>query len=132
MKIFLFLNFFQIRYEEDWWYSPSAVAARESGNRKHRKHVSQHVQHHARILEEDEEEEHHIHRERDAPKKSARHTSSKDFHAVHLGAEDQKSDSLGSRSTTQSDKKSFGCTVKGSSAIVLTPDSIVYNDNGIW
>ena len=109
------------------------MAAREAGNGKHRKHVSQNVQLHARILEEDEEEEpQHIHRERDATKKSARQTSSKDFHAVHLGAEDRKSDSLGSSSTVQSDKKSFGCTVKGSSAIVLTPDSIVYNDNGIW
>jgi hypothetical protein len=68
--------------------------------------------------------------ERETSKKSARCTKL-DFHAAHLGPEESKSASLTSASTT-SEKKSFGRTVKGSSAIVLTPDSIVYNDNGIW
>jgi len=38
----------------------------------------------------------------------------------------------GTSTTSSTEKKSFGCTVKGSSAIVLAPDSLVYNDNGIW
>ena len=36
-----------------------------------------------------------------------------------------------SKSSSQS-SPSYGCTVKGTSAIILTPDSIVYNDEGIW
>ena len=36
-----------------------------------------------------------------------------------------------SKSSLQS-SPSYGCTVKGTSAIILTPDSIVYNDEGIW
>lgn len=60
---------------------------------------------------------------------------SKDSHGVHLGTgidEKQPACVSGTSTTSSSEKKSFGCTVKGSSAIVLTPDSIVYNDNGIW
>ncbi len=99
------INFIIFRLEEDWWYSPSAVAAREAGARK-RRHAHHH-HHHQRS--QDEEEEHqqqqHIHGhqdghrhhvghvasesqnsnsvERETIKKSARF-SNQDFHAVHL------------------------------------------------
>jgi hypothetical protein len=69
--------------------------------------------------------------EREPSKKCSRSTKP-DFHATHLGPDETKSESTSTSTATTSDKKSFGRTVKGSSAIVLTPDSIVYNDNGIW
>ena len=60
-----------------------------------------------------------------------------DFHGVHLGTPQQteKERKRNSRSNSKSSSQSspsYGCTVKGASAIILTPDSIVYNDDGIW
>ena len=60
-----------------------------------------------------------------------------DFHGVHLGTPQQteKERKRNSRSNSKSSSQSspsYGCTVKGASAIILTPDSIVYNDDDIW
>ena len=74
-----------------------------------------------------------------------RRSKSKDFHAVHLGnataehktnsnrsSKERKRNSRSNSKSSSQSSPSYGCTVKGTSAIILTPDSIVYNDEGIW
>ena len=91
-----------------------------------------------------------------AEKRQQRRSKSKDFHAVHLGnnnsqeklahhahnskapnssnrsSKERKRNSRSNSKSSSQSSPSYGCTVKGTSAIILTPDSIVYNDEGIW
>ena len=92
--------------------------------------------------------------------KRTRRSKSKDFHATHLGnnsttnqvqdkhqihhhpnpppnssnrsSKERKRNSRSNSKSSSQSSPSYGCTVKGTSAIILTPDSIVYNDEGIW
>lgn len=82
-----------------------------------------------------------LHAEKMGKKNGHRSSKQKDFHAVHLGqhqsssnrsSKERKRNSRSNSKSSSQSSPSYGCTVKGTSAIILTPDSIVYNDEGIW
>ena len=94
------------------------------------------------------QKDHHDHRRRSKSNSSNQRvvTPPKEFHAVHLGqhqhvpthnhsnrsSKERKRNSRSNSKSSSQSSPSYGCTVKGTSAIILTPDSIVYNDEGIW
>ena len=75
---------------------------------------------------------------RDRTEKSkAFYTFSKELHCKTANSfsskerERKRNSRSNSKSSSQS-SPSYGCTGKGTSAIILMPDSFVYNDEGIW